>query len=161
MAYEMIRQRRLKKSGRLNTSGIAPFATAAMVTLMLGCSSGPETIRFGKDGCDHCKMTIMDKKSGGEIVTQKGKIYRFDDIRCIIDFINSGKVDKQDHGTVYLLDYIGNGNLLIASEAFLLKSESLHSPMGGNMAAFATEAARNKKMNELKGTSITWAELIK
>ena len=38
-----------------------------------GCNPKPEKITFGKDNCAECKMTIMDPKFGGEIVTKKGK----------------------------------------------------------------------------------------
>ena len=53
---------------------------------MLGCSAKPEPLVFGKDACYTCKMTLVDSKYGAELVTQKGKIYKFDDLNCMLNF---------------------------------------------------------------------------
>jgi len=37
----------------------------------------------------------------------------------------------------------------------------LHTPMGGNIAAFKDEASRQKAIGELQGTPVTWDELTK
>lgn len=160
IAIEWLKQRKEKKSTSNVASRVIPTAMAAMLVLLLGCTSGPEAIRFGKEGCDHCKMTIMDKKYGGEIVTSKGKIYRFDDIRCLSDFYKSGSVDKATC-TVYFLDYDGNGNLLKSDAALLLRSDEMHSPMGGNIAAFHDDAALNAAQGKLHGTTVKWEELVR
>lgn len=128
---------------------------------MIGCSSGTELIRFGKDACDHCKMTIVDKKYGGEIVTAKGKVFRFDDVRCLVEYRKSGVIKKENQGVVYFLDYSGDGNFIPSDKAFLMKSEELHTPMGGNIAAYKDEASRQKAIGELHGTPVTWEELTK
>lgn len=157
---EWLRMRKEKK--RAKTIPLAaPAAMAAMVLLMLGCTSGPDTIRFGKDACDHCRMTIMDKKFGGEIVTGKGKTFRFDDARCLVDFLNSGSFDKKSPYSAYFLDYNGSGNFIAADSAFLVQSSALHSPMGGNIAAFKDAAAGQKIIDQLSGSQITWEELKK
>ena len=160
IVIEWMKQRKEKKSATHVASRVIPTAMAAMLVLLLGCTSGPEAIRFGKEGCDHCKMTIMDKKFGGEIVTSKGKIYRFDDIRCLSDFYKSGSVDKASC-TVYFLDYDGSGKLLKSDAAVLLRSDELHSPMGGNIAAFHDAAALNAAQGKLNGTTVKWEELTR
>ncbi|HET6990784.1 MAG TPA: nitrous oxide reductase accessory protein NosL, partial [Bacteroidia bacterium] len=118
-------------------------------------------IRFGKDACDHCKMTVIDKKFGGEIVTSKGKIYRFDDAQCLIDYLKSGEIEKGNQATIYLLDYSGDGSFITSDKAFLLKSDALHTPMNGNIAAFKDETSRQKVISTLQGTPVIWSELIK
>ncbi len=158
---EKLKSRREKKAGIGLANKIAPIAMGIIALSMMGCTSGPETIRFGKDPCDHCKMTIMDKKFGGEIVTSKGKIFKFDDARCIVDYKKSGAIKKENEGNVYLLDYSGDGGFILADKAFLMKSEALHTPMGGNIAAFKDAASRQKAISELQGSPITWDELTK
>ena len=32
----------------------------------------------------------MDPKFGGEVITKKGKIYKFDDLHCMVSFLKSG-----------------------------------------------------------------------
>ena len=56
------------------------------LALFLSCNTEPVPLRYGKDACHLCKMTLMDKKFGGELVTGKGKVYKFDDVNCMINF---------------------------------------------------------------------------
>lgn len=125
-----------------------------------GCSSGPKPIKFGQDACDFCKMTIADKKFGGEIVTSKGKTFKFDDINCIRDYMATD-IFKGEDPDVYLVDYNGTGNLISTKTAFLVQSEELHGPMGGNIVA-VENAQQQKDLKAKAGyTSITWSEWIK
>jgi copper chaperone NosL len=106
-------------------------------------------------------MTLIDKKAGGEIVTAKGKIFRFDDTRCIVEYLQSGAIKKDIEAKVYLVDYSGDGSFIPSEKAYLLKSEALHTPMGGNVVAFRDDASRQKVIDKIQGTPVTWAELIK
>ena len=83
-------------------------------------------------------MTFADNKFGGEIITKKNKIYKFDDIHCLLSFKKSNSVNAEDVKEIYLVRYDGTHEFVEASKACLLKSDELHSPMGGNIAAFAS-----------------------
>lgn len=160
VVVEWLKQRKLKKSGMRNPSGTLKVAVAAMAIVLMGCAAGgPVNIRFGKDLCDHCKMVIMDQKFGGEIITSKGKCYRFDDTKCIVAFSKGDK--KDDASTIYLLDYYGKGGFILLDSAYLMTSPELHSPMGGNVAAFRDEASRQKAIQSLGGTILATSELMK
>src|SRR5690606_41500698 len=66
------------------------FKHISFVVLLLvltSCNVGPQAIDYGKDGCHFCKMTIVDKLHAAEIVTNKGKIYKFDASECMINFM--------------------------------------------------------------------------
>ncbi len=53
---------------------------------MVSCApQGAEPIKLNTDGCEFCKMKIADGKFGAEIITAKGRIYKFDDMHCIIE----------------------------------------------------------------------------
>ena len=54
--------------------------------LFFGCQVGPQPIEYGVDGCHFCKMTIVDKVHAAEVVTDKGKIYKFDATECMVNF---------------------------------------------------------------------------
>lgn len=161
LLLEWIQKRREKKTASPEIRLAATAVIISVVFSLLGCTAEPQTIRFGKDGCDHCKMTIMDKKFGGEIVTDKGKIFRFDDVRCMIEFSTTeNSIDKKT-ASYYLLDYAGNGGFIKSDLAFLMKTDKVRSPMGGNIVAFKDEQSRQKAMTELNGTAVNWPELIK
>jgi copper chaperone NosL len=160
VVVEKVKSRQEKKS-KMTIIQPALVAIVLVSLSMTGCDTGPVPIRYGKEACDHCKMTLIDKKAGGEIVTAKGKVFRFDDTRCIIEYLESGVIKKDNAATVYLVDYSGDGSFIPSGNAFLLKSDALHTPMGGNVVAFKDEASRQKVMEKIEGTTLTWAELTK
>jgi len=55
--------------------------------LLTACSHEPDPIRYGKDACAHCKMTIMDKRFSAELITAKGKVFKFDAAECMAGFL--------------------------------------------------------------------------
>ena len=60
------------------------------------CSSQPQPFVAGQDDCHVCKMGLADFKYGGEIITKKGKVYKFDDLRCMVSYIKSNSIEEKD-----------------------------------------------------------------
>ena len=69
------------------------------------CSTDPQPIQFGVDNCDFCKMTVSDQRYGAELVTKKGRAFKFDDIHCIKGFIENGQVNAEDIAGVWFVDF--------------------------------------------------------
>jgi len=131
--------------------------TAVMITFLLSaCSSGPQPIKYGTDGCDFCKMTISDNRFGGELITQKGKAYKFDDLHCLTSFLKSNYREPNEIGEIYLVDFSRPGTFIVSKESFLLKSEALRSPMGANIAAFKEKDSMTKFSIQYPGEGISW-----
>jgi copper chaperone NosL len=128
--------------------------------IVAACSVKPEPINFGKDNCHLCKMTIMDKKFGAEVVTTKGKVYKFDDVNCMVNFINSGFLDDRDVAFRMVVDYSQPGKLIAAGEAYFIKSPEIRSPMASQVASFETDEAKNEfKKQWINSIYLTWGEL--
>lgn len=105
---------------------------------MSSCNSNaPQPIKLHKDKCDYCSMNIADGRFGAELITTKGRCYKFDDLQCLLDY----KKEKSDVEIklFYVNDYNGNNQLIDASKAFYVQNENLRSPMGGNFAAFVNQ----------------------
>lgn len=131
-----------------------------VLLLMLGCSSGPEPLRYGEDACHHCKMVLADQKFGAELVTTKGKLYKFDDLNCMINFLNEGVVGERDIQHRLVIDFTAPGKLIDAGNAFYVKSRLVKSPMASQVAAFEQYDSMEKYKRELQGIYLTWGELI-
>jgi copper chaperone NosL len=129
-------------------------------TVLISCSVKPEPLHYGQDGCYTCKMTLMDKKFGAEIVTKKGKIYKFDDMNCMINFYNSSVEPAENIAYRLVIDFANPENFIDAQEAFYIKSENIKSPMASQVAAFSTKEQRDKYNKELNGAILTWGELV-
>lgn len=127
--------------------------------LFFSCSVDPQPLQYGKDSCHTCKMTLMDKKFGGEIVTAKGKVYKFDDVNCMVNFLNSGYLEDEKIEHTLVVDYTQPGKLIRAEEAYYLKSDEIRSPMASEVAAFETEKVMLKHKSKLKGIYLDWGEL--
>jgi len=125
--------------------------------LLLACNKEAKPIDYGNDGCHFCKMTIVDKTYGSELITDKGKVFKFDAAECMINFLNENK----DLPTAKLLtNYYEEPTKFITVEgATFLISENLPSPMGANLTAFKTKESAEKVLADKGGDLYTWEEL--
>ncbi len=130
-----------------------------LTLLFWSCSTGPQPIVAGKDQCQACKMVVIDERFGTEIITKKNKVFKFDDIACMIDFMKSGAIEKTQIDKVYIVNYNDKKNFIVAEQAVLLSSIDLHSPMNGNAAAFASNEEALKLQAEKGGEITEWQKL--
>jgi len=141
---------------------ILSFITLFVLVLsVIGCSSGPEPIYYGRDVCSHCKMVISDAKYGAELVTGKGKIYKFDSAECMIDFLNEDQKKLDDPDALFLVTNLAApGELMDAETAFFLHDKEYQSPMGGNLAAFKTRMMADNNQQSADAEIFTWEEVL-
>ena len=139
-------------------------ATTVAVLLcgsLTGCDAKPEAFRYGKDECSGCKMVISDQRFGAQIVTAKGRVFKFDDISCMKDFVKSGTVAEGDVKLRVVCDFNRPNHFIPVEQALFLKSPALKSPMAANSAAFATEAELEAVKKEIgEGTDTKWPEVV-
>ncbi|HLT71046.1 MAG TPA: nitrous oxide reductase accessory protein NosL [Cyclobacteriaceae bacterium] len=124
------------------------------------CSVGPEPLRYGEDACHSCRMTLMDKKFGAEVVSVKGKVFKFDDMNCMVNFLNSGTLTERDIAYKLVVDYTVPEKLITADNAFFLKSDEIRSPMASRVAAFEQKADMDRYKQSWDGIYLTWGELV-
>jgi copper chaperone NosL len=135
-------------------------SVALIAILLIGCNPKAEKINLGKDQCAECKMTIVDPKFGAEIVTKKGKVYKFDDTHCIAVFLERRGLELSDIHQTLFVQYNTPGEFVAVKSAEFVVSSQFKSPMGGNAAAFKNTTEAKKKSAEIEGTRITnWATL--
>lgn len=121
------------------------------ILAIMSCQkSGPKDFLLGKDQCDNCKMTIADLPYATELITEKGRVYKFDDISCMTMYENS-EADKVKNAKKYVID-APTGKFLELTKATLIKGGSIKSPMGGNTQAFENKAAAQKAAAKLGAT---------
>ena len=133
--------RNKKKPVMKNSASGVTAAVAGIFALLplASCSSGPEPIRYGQDNCHACKMTLTDRRFGAEIVTVKGRVYKFDDLNCMVDYLKSGNIAAENIAQVVVVDFQKTGSFVDVESAFFLQNEALKSPMRGDVAAFSAQ----------------------
>ena len=132
--------------------------TLFVIGLFLGCSVGSQPIEYGSDGCHFCKMTIVDKTHGAEIVTKKGKVYKFDAAECMVNSLD--EFQTKDIAFFLTNIYSEPEILFDATKATFLISENIPSPMGAYLSSFKTKEDASKVQAEHGGTLYTWNEII-
>lgn len=128
--------------------------------LIWSCNAEPRAISYGKDNCHHCKMKLMDPVYGAEVVTQKGKIFIFDDVNCLISFLESDEVSQEDIKNILVADYKNPESLIDATVAFYLKSDKFQTPMASNIIAFSDYKTLESYKSEHGGVYLAWGELV-
>lgn len=103
--------------------------------LFLACEVKPEPIAYGKDQCFYCKMNIVDPKYGGELVTSKGRIYKFDALECMVPYMEQSS--GQEYAFILGVAYDHPEKLIGVDSLHFIVSEDINSPMGANLAAFS------------------------
>ncbi|OBX22570.1 MULTISPECIES: nitrous oxide reductase accessory protein NosL [Bizionia] len=134
-----------------------------ILILLLGvtftsCTVKPEPINYGQDACHFCKMTIVDKVHAAEVVTHKGKVYKFDATECMVNFM-----DDFDTAEIklYLTNHFNQPETLIdATNATFLISKNVPSPMGAFLTAFKTKQEAETVQAEQGGEIYTWDALL-
>lgn len=127
--------------------------------MVSSCTPTPEEIAYGSDMCQFCKMTIVDQQHAAELVTKKGKVFKFDAVECMLDFKKEN--DESDYAFQLVNVYESPKDLSPADECFYLISQSIPSPMGANLTAFKNETAAKEIQAEKGGELFSWQALEK
>jgi len=134
-----------------------PTTILALSLFLAGCNSGQvEPIKLNKDGCDFCRMTISDGKFGAEIITPKGRVYKYDDLQCLLAFANENPSEVK---AIYVNDHSKDNELIDATTAFFVHHKEVRSPMLGNIAAFSTQQDAEAYASKLNTTVRSWQSI--
>ncbi len=120
------------------------------------CSVEPQEILFGQDACDFCKMTIVDSQHATELVSPKGKAYKFDAIECMMNYLNRNVIESEKMAFILVMNYDQPGELIDAKEAFYIYSENIASPMGAFLSAVDSEKVANQIVELKSGEVFDW-----
>lgn len=136
---------------------------SCLIVTMVGlgfasCEIKPMPISYGSDACHYCKMTIVDRQHAAQLVTDKGKVFKFDAIECMINY--SPQLNEQNIALKLCNHFTEPGELIPAEEAYYLISEGIPSPMGAFLTAFRTDVLANEALEEYGGEVFTWNELL-
>lgn len=148
------------KRSLARAGGVALLLAALLV--LPGCDSGPQPLEYGKDECAGCKMILVDPHYGAELITGKGKVFKFDDVNCMLKFTAREPAGNAKERKLLIIDFNRPKLFLKADEAVFLKHDQLRSPMGSHVGAFTSREAAEALRKELGGGGelLRWSELV-
>jgi len=127
-----------------------------LTLLMYACNpSGPEPIIFGKDQCHYCKMTIANPNYGAELITDKGRILKYDATECMV---NHMKEESPAYMDLFAIAFDNPKQLYKVDSLSFVISPDFRSPMGANLAAFSKMDEIETKYQE---QLISWEQVVK
>src|SRR5690554_3680404 len=110
------------------------FLLFVMTVMFVSCEIAAQKIEFGVDACHYCDMTIVDKQHASQLVSAKGKAFKYDAIECMVHSLQEEMTNTEI--ALYLVsDFDTPGELVDAASATYLVSEKIQSPMGANLSA--------------------------
>ena len=132
--------------------------TIVLLLGLISCGSNePKPIKLNVDSCDFCKMTISNSIFASEAITEKGRVYKFDDASCMIKYAKSK--NNIAYKSFYVNDYTTPHKMILVEKCFFLKDGTISAPMGGNIAAFSNDEIRKVFQEKLKAQPLTWDEI--
>jgi len=160
LVMTVVEYRLHKKVASMSRMAVAAIL-APLLFFVASCNTEPKPITVGKDVCSYCKMPVSDNRFGAEVITTKGKIYKFDDSHCILSFLHDAKFQSEKNYAIYFVDFSGDHSLIPVSKSLFLKSEALRSPMNGNIAAFNNADSLQMAFDKYAGGKLNWNEVYK
>lgn len=135
-----------------------PFGHLAIWVCFIvsACTPKPQEIAFGEDACHSCLMSIVDTRHAAQLVTEKGRSYKFDAIECMVDYLN--KQEPTDYAFVLVSDY-ESGILIDAEDATYLITSAIPSPMGAFLSALDHSESARALQKSKGGQLCSWKDL--
>ncbi|MDA0190314.1 MAG: nitrous oxide reductase accessory protein NosL [Proteobacteria bacterium] len=117
-----------------------------------GCSgeptSGPVEIKWDRETCPRCRMVISDKRFAAQLRDPNRKVWKFDDIGCLVFWLAHQQFNEASTNTEYWVADYRSGSWLDARKAHYLHGKK--SPMGYHYAALAEPEAGVVDYPEMK-----------
>lgn len=107
--------------------------------------------------CSFCKMAISEKRYAAEIVDREGNLFKFDDIGCMLRFARDHNLEGK--AAAYFVVDFEQRNWLEGEQAYYVKSEAIHSPMAGGLAAFGDRAKAEEYAAKLGGKLLNFNDV--
>ena len=134
------------------------FLLCIISVLFVSCEISPQKIEFGSDACHYCDMTIVDRQHASQLVSTKGKAFKYDAIECMVHSYQEDMKDTEI--ALYLVaDFNQPGELMDATSSTYLVSGKIQSPMGANLSAFRNADEAEKTKIEFSGEIYSWEEI--
>lgn len=131
--------------------------TWVLLFSLISCTGGPKEIQYGSDMCHYCKMIIVDQQHAAELVSSKGKIFKFDAIECMINYLSDNHSTEFKYQLVNT--YQAPGILINALDCSYLISDAIPSPMGEYLTAFRDIHSASEMQKQKGGKMYDWPSL--
>lgn len=158
--FELKRFKTKPKAPSINKGLLNLGLMVFLLIFLPSCSVGPSPIEYGQDMCMLCQMIISDPRFGAEIVSRKGKVYKYDSVECLVRDYLTGRLTSEQIHSIWVTDLSKPSRLIPASSAMYLQSQILRSPMGMGLSAYSDREMARQMQLQSGGNLLRWDELL-
>jgi copper chaperone NosL len=124
------------------------FMLVIMVVLVAGCSSAKleaTAINENVDKCEVCNMQVNDDEFATQLITEEGKVYKFDDLGCM----NEWKVKNgTDEIAIEFVRDQASSEWVKMDNAYFAYDPSFKSPMAYGIVSFKDKSSAERFITE-------------
>ena len=131
---------------------------ATLLIVLAGCEPKPQPIQFGSYQGDYCRMMITEPQFASQILNNQGRSFKFDSIECMAAYALTADEPDNIHSH-WVPNFENPDEWLRAEDAYFLHSETLRSPMGLYLTAYADQETAEEYRQEYRGEIVSWNEV--
>ena len=133
-----------------------------LFVLSLSCAPGEQTLRvqYLKSECDYCRMLFQDRNFGVQMQLDNDSLRVFDDPECLAAFLITNRFPEARIRGIWTVDYARPPSLVDARSAIFIRSSSVLSPMGANIAAFGPGTEADSAFARIGGERMDWQGVV-
>ena len=137
----------------------ALLGVLAVVLGGVACSApGPAKLDTRSDACSWCRMAVSDQRFAAQLVAPADDPRFFDDIGCLASYLRA-KRDLPKGARVYVADHRTQA-WVEAGAAVYSKVETIETPMGSHLVAYADAASRRADSEATGGVSLSTVDVF-
>lgn len=120
--------------------------------ILSGCSSKqsfePVSINPEIDVCEICNMSIAHEHYATEIIATDGEVYKFDDLGCMVEFLEKDKVLTNDQVAKQFVRDSETGEWVDIKDAFHAYHPDFWTPMANGVVTFKDSERAESYINK-------------
>lgn len=134
------------------------FVPLIVASLFMGCEkesiSSPKKVHWDRDMCARCVMVVSDRHNTAQVIDVKtGKKYMFDDIGCMVLWLEEEQVSWKNEAIIWITD-AQTGEWIDARTAF-------YDTQNVTPMAYGFSAHKSKDTIEIGEEVVDYEELVK
>ncbi len=118
----------------------------------------PRPLVEGVEVCDHCHMTMVERRFSAELVSTTGRVTPFDDVGCLAMGVIAA--DSNRIHSLWVADFLEPDSLVPVDRMVFIRTDSIRTPMHYGIVAVRPGPAADSLVHALAGIRLGWREVV-
>lgn len=124
-----------------------------------GCGHpAPRPLVEGREVCDHCHMTMVERRFAAELVSTTGKVTPFDDVGCLARGVVAA--DSSRIASLWVADFLEPDSIVSVERMVFLRTDSIRTPMNYGIVAVRPGPGADSLARVVGGVRLAWRDVM-